>query len=131
MIVYRKYEHMYIMYVKHHITLELVYIVNVCIRGNYIYSLFAVRAPLFAVACKIQMSPTSYLLLWKGGRFTLEKRGLVTVKGKGEVNTFWLQGEKPLNSGGDRGNLLLTKEDVDHYPILQTWLEEFGVQLDV
>ena len=77
------------------------------------------------------MSPTSYLLLWKGGRFTLEKRGLVTVKGKGEVNTFWLQGEKPLNSGGDRGNLLLTKEDVDHYPILQTWLEEFGVQLEV
>ena len=53
------------------------------------------------------------------------------MKGKGEVNTFWLQGEKPLNSGGDQGNLLLTKEDIGHYPILQTWLEEFGVQLEV
>lgn len=85
---------------------------------------------LFAVACKIQMSPTSYLLLWKGGRFSLEKRGRVAVKGKGEVNTFWLQGEDLLNSGGDPANLLLTKEDIGHYPILQTWLDKFGVQLN-
>ena len=85
---------------------------------------------LFAVAYKIQMSPTSYLLLWKGGRFALEKRGKVAVKGKGEVNTFWLRGEEATNHGGDPAKLLLTKEDIGHYPILQTWLDEFGVQLD-
>lgn len=83
-----------------------------------------------ATAHKIQMSPTSYLLLWKGGQFALEKRGRVDVKGKGEVNTFWLQGEEPLNKGDDSANLLLTEEDVGHYPILKTWLDEFGVQLD-
>ncbi|XP_032778265.1 soluble guanylate cyclase 89Db isoform X3 [Daphnia magna] len=44
---------------------------------------------------KIQMSSTSYGLLQSFSGFVCQKRGLVTVKGKGEMQTHWLLQYQP------------------------------------
>ena len=43
---------------------------------------------------KVQVSRSTYDLLNLGAKFELERRGLIRVKGKGEQETFWLNGRK-------------------------------------
>lgn len=45
-------------------------------------------------ALKIHMSHTTKQILDSFGTFDMEMRGFVSVKGKGEMMTFWLNGEK-------------------------------------
>ncbi len=46
---------------------------------------------------RIQVSDATYLLLRR--QYELESRGLIVVKGKGPVATYWLTGRKPVLSG--------------------------------
>ncbi|GAV08401.1 hypothetical protein RvY_18094 [Ramazzottius varieornatus] len=39
---------------------------------------------------KIQVSPTTKQLLDSFGTFHLEERGMIAVKGKGQIRTYWL-----------------------------------------
>jgi hypothetical protein len=39
---------------------------------------------------RIQVSASTAALLRAGGRHALERRGTITAKGKGELETFWL-----------------------------------------
>lgn len=45
-------------------------------------------------ALKIHMSHTTKQILDKFGTFDIAMRGFVSIKGKGEMMTFWLNGEK-------------------------------------
>ncbi|OWA52173.1 Atrial natriuretic peptide receptor 2 [Hypsibius exemplaris] len=45
---------------------------------------------------RIQITQTTETILRYLGSFTLELRGAVNIKGKGEMNTFWLINEHPL-----------------------------------
>lgn len=57
-------------------------------------------------ALKIHMSHSTKQILDSFGTFETEMRGFVSIKGKGEMMTFWLNGEKspeeasPLNHNG-------------------------------
>jgi Adenylate and Guanylate cyclase catalytic domain len=57
-------------------------------------------------ALKIHMSHSTKQILDSFGTFDMEMRGFVSIKGKGEMMTFWLNGEKsleansPLNHNG-------------------------------
>ncbi|KAJ2989018.1 Adenylate cyclase type 1, partial [Globomyces sp. JEL0801] len=42
---------------------------------------------------KIQLSESCYKLLKAGNQFEMINRGEVEVKGKGKMNTFWLEGK--------------------------------------
>lgn len=42
---------------------------------------------------KIHISMATFLLLKKTGRYSCEERGLIFIKGKGEMRTFWLKSE--------------------------------------
>uniref|UniRef100_A0AAG5D6V9 Guanylate cyclase domain-containing protein n=1 Tax=Anopheles atroparvus TaxID=41427 RepID=A0AAG5D6V9_ANOAO len=44
-------------------------------------------------ALKIHISSVTYGLLKKLGGFKCEERGIIKVKGKGEMRTYWLKGE--------------------------------------
>lgn len=45
-------------------------------------------------ALKIHMSHSTKQILDSFGTFEMEMRGFVSIKGKGEMMTFWLNGEK-------------------------------------
>ena len=45
-------------------------------------------------ALKIHMSHSTKQILDRFGTFDIKMRGFVTMKGKGEMMTFWLNGEK-------------------------------------
>ncbi|XP_015592170.1 atrial natriuretic peptide receptor 1 isoform X4 [Cephus cinctus] len=49
-------------------------------------------------ALKIHVSPKTKEILDTFGTFDLVCRGEVTMKGKGAMTTYWLQGEKPTNN---------------------------------
>ncbi|XP_023288642.1 atrial natriuretic peptide receptor 1 [Orussus abietinus] len=49
-------------------------------------------------ALKIHVSPKTKEILDTFGTFDLVCRGEVTLKGKGTMTTYWLQGEKPTNN---------------------------------
>ena len=51
---------------------------------------FASRMESTGAGGKIQVSAASAKLLLDGGRHSLQRRGMVDVKGKGRVTTFWL-----------------------------------------
>ena len=46
---------------------------------------------------KIHLSSATYKLLEEIGGYICEERGLTLVKGKGEMMTYWLLGEKDKN----------------------------------
>lgn len=46
---------------------------------------------------KIHISQSTKTILDKFGTFDVTERGLVSMKGKGEMRTYWLNGEKPLS----------------------------------
>ena len=55
------------------------------------------------------------------------------MKGKGDINTFWLIGEDPFNPGGDPTTLMLTASDAESlsdFVFFPLWLEEMGVKLE-
>lgn len=49
---------------------------------------------------RIQVSESCFELLKRSGKYHLEKRGEIPVKGKGNMTTYWLSGkdgfDKPL-----------------------------------
>lgn len=51
-------------------------------------------------ADKIQISKTTWLMLSMKGGFVMEERGLIEVKGKGEMQTYWLL-DSDRKPGGD------------------------------
>uniref|UniRef100_A0A915N301 guanylate cyclase n=1 Tax=Meloidogyne javanica TaxID=6303 RepID=A0A915N301_MELJA len=78
-----------------------------CLFGDTVN--FASRMQSNAAPNQIQMSESTALLLMGVSKYKLTKRGIVKVKGKGEVNTYWLnewrsnEGQNPLDgSGGGR-----------------------------
>lgn len=46
---------------------------------------------------KIHISECTKLILDKFGTFDVTERGLVEMKGKGKMLTYWLNGEKPID----------------------------------
>ncbi|CAH8546251.1 unnamed protein product [Schistosoma turkestanicum] len=44
------------------------------------------------LAYKIHCSETTHAILDRLGGFTFEKRGTITVKGKGDMQTWWITG---------------------------------------
>ncbi|OWA52171.1 Atrial natriuretic peptide receptor 2 [Hypsibius exemplaris] len=54
---------------------------------------------------KIQISQSTEAILRYLGNFEMEIRGVVQIKGKGEMNTFWLIGERQINGPGDIGSV--------------------------
>nr|CAD2134715.1 unnamed protein product [Meloidogyne enterolobii] len=78
-----------------------------CLFGDTVN--FASRMQSNAAPNQIQMSESTALLLMGVSKYKLTKRGIVKVKGKGEVNTYWLnewrsnEGQNPVDgSGGGR-----------------------------
>lgn len=55
---------------------------------------------------KIQISQTTEGILRYLGSFTIEYRGAVQIKGKGEMNTYWLIGERQGDLGLPTGDLV-------------------------
>ncbi|CAG9824690.1 unnamed protein product, partial [Phaedon cochleariae] len=46
-------------------------------------------------AFRIHISHATYMLLQRLGGYTCEERGLIPIKGKGEMRTYWLAGDDP------------------------------------
>ena len=69
-----------------------------CLFGDTVN--YASRMQSSGFALRIHVSTTSKEILDQAGGFHLEKRGLVTMKGKGSVETYWLIGkdgfDKPM-----------------------------------
>jgi adenylate cyclase len=71
-------------------------------RNKFIYDLWgdavnvASRMESSGVAGRIQVTPATYNHL--KDKYVLEERGVTFVKGKGEMNTYWLTGKKLGNS---------------------------------
>ncbi|CAG2221750.1 ANPRB [Mytilus edulis] len=61
-------------------------------------------------AMKIHVSPQSKLLLDGFGSFSLSSRGIVQIKGKGEMTTYWLLGESPSVDRAENGD---TSNEID------------------
>ncbi len=51
-------------------------------------------------ARRVQCSGSTAALLGQSGRHTLRRRGVIAVKGKGSVETFWLSGRNPARARG-------------------------------
>jgi hypothetical protein len=71
---------------------------------------------------RVQCSAATAALLLNSGRHTLRRRGVIAVKGKGSVETFWLTGRigrgvrRPRStraSGNDRRGSLAPMESLD------------------
>jgi hypothetical protein len=69
-------------------------------------------------ALKIHMSQSTKEILDKFGTFDIISRGSISIKGKGEMNTYWLNGEKKeenfvLNQLQENGNATNLQQNSD------------------
>lgn len=78
------------------ITNEQNFLNRYCLFGDTVNT--ASRMESNGEALKIHMSHTTKQILDKFGTFDLAMRGFVSIKGKGEMMTFWLNGEKSNDS---------------------------------
>uniref|UniRef100_A0A182Y970 Guanylate cyclase n=1 Tax=Anopheles stephensi TaxID=30069 RepID=A0A182Y970_ANOST len=79
-------------------------------------------------ALKIHISSVTYGLLKKLGGYKCEERGIIKVKGKGEMRTYWLIGEDDqkrmdrfgsndaITSLSEYGKLCAKLPDIQHFP---------------
>lgn len=82
-------------------------------------------------ALKIHMSHSTKQVLDRFGTFDVTMRGFVSIKGKGEMMTFWLNGEKgdalastpqitELNHAQENGSALASEiHPLEHKPIMK------------
>ncbi|KAJ8923190.1 hypothetical protein NQ315_001744 [Exocentrus adspersus] len=66
-----------------------------CLFGDTVNT--ASRMESYGDAFKIHISHATYMLLQRLGGYTCEERGIIHIKGKGEMHTYWLVGEDPAH----------------------------------
>nr|CAH7759578.1 unnamed protein product [Callosobruchus chinensis] len=64
-----------------------------CLFGDTVNT--ASRMETYGEAFRIHISHTTYTLLQRLGGYTCEERGVIHIKGKGEMRTYWLISEDP------------------------------------
>ncbi|XP_023312805.1 guanylate cyclase 32E-like, partial [Anoplophora glabripennis] len=64
-----------------------------CLFGDTVNT--ASRMESYGEAFRVHISHATYMLLQRLGGYTCEERGIIHIKGKGEMHTYWLVGEDP------------------------------------
>ncbi|XP_074039726.1 guanylyl cyclase at 32E [Leptinotarsa decemlineata] len=65
-----------------------------CLFGDTVNT--ASRMESSGQAFRIHISHATYLLLQRLGGYTCEERGVIPIKGKGDMQTYWLVGDDPV-----------------------------------
>ena len=78
-------------------------------------------------ALKIHISLETKLLLDTFGDFKIAHRGMVDVKGKGVLDTYWLRGKKPVSISEDRN---VTEERSERRTFRRTTSTYTGAKTD-
>uniref|UniRef100_A0A3P8XIM0 Guanylate cyclase n=1 Tax=Esox lucius TaxID=8010 RepID=A0A3P8XIM0_ESOLU len=72
-----------------------------CLFGDTVNT--ASRMESTSEALKIQVSSSTFYLLEEIGGYLMQCRGMMQVKGKGDMVTYWLEGKQPLQTCKDPG----------------------------